>query len=300
MGVLVDGVWHDHWHDTRATGGRFMRRESQFRSWVTPDGAPGLTGEGGFRAERGRYHLYVSAACPWAHRTVIFRRLKGLEDAIGISVVHWLAGRTGGRSIRPGRGPGHGERRAVSVRGLREGESGLLGPRHRPGPVGQGARPDREQRVVRDHPDVQLGVRRRGRCGGRLLPAELRDDIDAVNDRVYSTVNNGVYRCGFATSQAAYDEAVGPLFETWIGWKHGWRRAGYVCGERVTEADWRLFTTLVRFDVVYHYHFKCNVRRLTDYPNLWAYTRDLYQQPGIAATVDFEHIKRHYYKSHLQ
>jgi putative glutathione S-transferase len=301
MGVLVDGVWHDQWHDTRPTGGRFVRRETQFRSWVTPDGAPGPTGEGGFRAEPGRYHLYVSLACPWAHRTVIFRKLKGLEDAVGISVVHWLS-RGNGWTFDPA--PGVVPDTVNRVRLLYEIYQ-LAKPQYS-GRVTVPVLWDKARRTIVNNESSEIirmfnsafdGV---GAAAGDYCPADLRDEIEAVNARVYQTVNNGVYRCGFATSQEAYDEAIGPLFETldWLEERLATRR--YLCGNRVTEADWRLFTTLVRFDPVYHGHFKCNVRRLVDYPNLWGYTRDLYQHPGVAATVDFQHIKRHYYESHLR
>jgi len=301
MGLLVDGVWHDQWHDTGATGGRFVRRESQFRSWVTPDGGPGPTGEGGFRAERGRYHLYVSLACPWAHRTIIFRKLKGLEDSIGMSVVHWLS-REHGWTFDPA--PGVIPDTVNGARYFHE-----IYAKASPGYTGRVTVPvlwDKARNTIVSNESSEIirmlnsafdGV---GAASGDYYPAALRGEIDAVNERVYATVNNGVYRCGFAASQAAYDEAVGPLFETldWLEVRLANER--YLCGARVTEADWRLFTTLVRFDPVYHGHFKCNVRRLVDYRNLWAYTRDLYQHPGIASTVDFEHIKRHYYESHLR
>lgn len=301
MGVLVDGVWHDQWHDTAATGGRFVRRETQFRSWVTPDGAPGRTGEGGFRAERGRYHLYVSLACPWAHRTIIFRKLKGLEDAIGMSVVHWLS-RGSGWTFDPA--PGVVPDTVNRARLLYEIYQ-LAKPQYS-GRVTVPVLWDKARGTIVNNESSEIirmfnsafdGV---GAAAGDYCPADLRDEIEAVNARVYQTVNNGVYRCGFATSQEAYDEAIGPLFETmdWLEERLAARR--YLCGDRVTEADWRLFTTLVRFDPVYHGHFKCNVRRLIDYPNLWAYTRALYQHPGVAATVDFQHIKRHYYESHLR
>ena len=301
MGLLVDGIWQDQWHDTRATGGRFVRRESQFRHWVTLDGAPGPSGESGFRAERGRYHLYVSLACPWAHRTVIFRRLKGLEDAIGLAVVHWLS-REHGWTFDPA--PGVIPDTVNGARYLHEVYT-KASPRYS-GRVTVPVLWDKVRGTIVNNESSEIirmfnsafdGV---GATPGDYYPAELRPEIDAINARIYETVNNGVYRCGFATSQAAYDEAVGPLFATldWLEARLATRR--YLCGDRLTEADWRLFTTLVRFDPVYHYHFKCNLRRLTDYPNLWAYTRDLYQHPGIAATVDFEHIKRHYYESHLR
>jgi len=301
MGVLVDGVWQDRWYDTRATGGRFVRRDAEFRSWVTPDGAAGPTGEGGFRAEPGRYHLYVSLACPWAHRTIIFRKLKGLESAIGVSVVHWLLGEHGW-TFDPA--PGVVPDTVNGARYLHE-----VYTKARPKYSGRVTVPtlwdkvrgtivnNESSEIIRMFNSAFDGA---GAAAGDYYPAGLRGEIDAVNERVYATLNNGVYRCGFATSQAAYDEAVVPLFETldWLEARLAARR--YLCGDRLTEADWRLFTTLARFDAVYHGHFKCNLRRIVDYPNLWAYTRELYQWPGVAATVDFQHIKRHYYESHLQ
>ncbi len=301
MGLLVDGVWHDQWHDTRATGGRFVRRESQFRSWVTADGAPGPTGEGGFRAERGRYHLYVSLSCPWAHRTVIFRALKGLEDVVGMSVVHWLS-REHGWTFDPA--PGVIPDTVNGAQYLYE-VYAKASPRYS-GRVTVPVLWDKARGTIVSNESSEIirmfnaAFDGAGAAAGDYYPAELRGEIDTVNARVYETVNNGVYRCGFASSQAAYDEAVGPLFETldWLEARLATRR--YVCGNRLTEADWRLVTTLVRFDPVYHGHFKCNLRRLADHPNLWAYTRELYQHPGIAATVDFGHIKRHYYESQLR
>jgi putative glutathione S-transferase len=296
--LLVEGVWQDQWYDTRTTGGRFVRRESQFRSWVTADGAPGPSGEGGFRAEPGRYHLYVSLACPWAHRTVIFRKLKGLERLVGLSVAHWENVEQGW-TFAPG--PGVIPDPVNGARYLHE-----VYTKARPTYSGRVTVPvlwDRERKTIANNESSEIirmfnsafdGL---GAAPGDYYPAALRPEIDAVNSRVYETLNNGVYRCGFATSQEAYDEAVVPLFDTldWLEARLASRR--YVCGGRLTEADWRLFTTLARFDPVYHSHFKCNLRRLIDYPNLWAYTRDLYQHPGVAETVDFDHIKRHYYGS---
>jgi putative glutathione S-transferase len=298
LGLLVEGVWKDEGYDTRTTGGRFVRRESQFRSWVTADGAPGPSGEGGFRAEAGRYHLYVSLACPWAHRTIIFRRLKGLEKLVGLSVVHW-ENLAQGWSFEPG--PGVIPDSVNGARYLHE-----VYTKARPTYSGRVTVPvlwDKERATIVNNESSEIirmfnsafdGV---GAAPGDYSPAALRAEIDAVNARVYETLNNGVYRCGFATAQEAYDEAVVPLFGTldWLEERLAKRR--YLCGDRLTEADWRLFTTLVRFDAVYYSHFKCNLRRLADYPNLWAYTRDLYQHPGVAETVDVDHIKRHYYGS---
>jgi len=299
MGMLSDGVWQDHGPDTRVVGGRFVRRDSQFRNWLTADGSPGPSGEGGFGAAPGRYHLYVSLACPWAHRTLIFRRLKGLERLVSLSVVHWHHAEHGW-TFDPGRGV-----IPDGVNGARYLYEVYLkaAPRYS-GRVTVPVLWDRERATIVNNESAEIirmfnsafdGI---GAAPGDYYPAALRPEIDAVNARVYETLNNGVYRSGFATTQEGYEEAVVPLFAT-LDWLEG-RLAGrrYLCGDRLTEADWRLFTTLVRFDSVYHYHFKCNLRRLADYPNLWAYTRDLYQHPGVAETVDFDHIKRHYYGSH--
>ena len=299
MGALIDGVWHDTWYDTAATGGQFRRSASAFRSWVTADGAPGPTGKGGFVAEPGRYHLYVSLACPWAHRTLIFRQLKGLTDLISVSVVNFLM-REHGWTFDPAPGvvpdplfgaaylhqiytaadPGYSGRVTVPV----------LWDKHTKTIVN-----NESSEIIRMFGAAFDGV---GARPGDYYPESLRAEIDAVNARVYDTVNNGVYKAGFATSQEAYGEGVTALFESldWLEARLADRR--YLMGARITEADWRLFTTLLRFDAVYVGHFKCNLRRLVDYPHLSGYARDLYQQPGVAETVDFTHIKGHYYRSH--
>jgi glutathionyl-hydroquinone reductase len=299
MGLLVEGVWRDQGYATEKTGGRFIRRDSQFRNFITPDGSPGPTGNGGFAAEAGRYHLYVSLACPWAHRTLIFRALKGLESLIGVSVVNWLMAENGW-TFAPG--PGvvpdgiNGARNLYEI--YRKADPAYSG--HVTVPVLW----DRKRATIVNNESSEIirmlnqafdGL---GAAEGDYYPRDLRAEIDAVNARVYDTLNNGVYKSGFATTQAAYEEAVRPLFATldWLEERLG--RHAYICGDRVTEADWRLFTTLVRFDCVYHGHFKCNIRRVIDYPRLWAYTRELYQWPKIAGTVNFEHIKNHYYQSH--
>lgn len=299
MGLLQNGNWVDRWYNTKENDGRFVRKESVFRNWITPDGAPGPTGAGGYKAEPGRYHLYISLACPWAHRTLIFRSLKGLEEMIGVSVVHWFMGQDGWTFV-----PGDGA----------TGDT-LLGAQflHQ---VYTGAKPDFSGRVtvpvlwdrrtgtivsnesaeiIRMFNSAFDGV---GAKPGDYYPEELRAEIDALNARIYDTVNNGVYKAGFATTQAAYDEAVLPLFETldWLEERLSGRR--YLTGNRLTEADWRLWTTLLRFDPVYVGHFKCNLRRIAEYPNLSEYVRDLYQHPGIAGTVDIAYIKKHYYGSH--
>jgi putative glutathione S-transferase len=299
MGVLVDGVWHDRWYDTDKTGGRFVRSESRVRNWITADGAAGPSGAGGFKAEPGRYHLYVSYACPWASRTLIFRALKRLEGMIGLSVTHWLMGEEGwtfdaGEGVIPD--TVNGMRTVYQLYTLADGAYS--------GRATVPALWDKERRTIVNNESSEIirmlnsafdGV---GAAPGDYYPAPLRAEIDAINARVYDTVNNGVYKAGFATTQAAYEAAVGPLFQS-LDWLEA-RLAGqrFLIGNQPTEADWRLFTTLVRFDAAYFGHFKCNVRRIVDYPNLWAYARDLYQWPGVRETVNFNHIKRHYYMSH--
>ena len=293
MGLLVDGEWHDIWYDTKSNDGRFVRAGAQFRDRVTADGSSG------FKAESGRYHLYVSYACPWAHRTLIYRRLKGLEDHVSVSVVNPLM-LDQGWSFDPGDGVVPDP--ISNFRYLRE--------------VYTAAKPDYSGRVTvpvlwdkatgsivnnesseiirffdSEFDDV-------GASGPRFCPPDLEADIDAVNEFVYSAINNGVYKCGFATTQEAYDEAVKALFAALDQIDLRLSGSRYLVGETLTEADWRIFPTLLRFDPVYVGHFKCNIRRLADYPNLWAYTRELYQVPGVADTVHMDHIKDHYYRSH--
>lgn len=299
MGLLVEGKWQDQWYDTSASGGRFVRRESQFRNWITPDGSAGPSGQGGFKAEVGRYHLYVSLACPWAHRALIFRKLKGLEDMISLSVVHWLM-REEGWTFAPG--PGVVPDKVNGARVMHE-----VYTHANPAYTGRVTVPvlwdkatgrivnNESSEIIRMLGSAFDGI---GATPGDYYPQALRGEIDAVNARVYDTVNNGVYKAGFATTQAAYEEAVEPLFDTLDWLEERLARQRYLCGEAITEADWRLFTTLIRFDAVYVGHFKCNRQRIADYPNLSGYLRELYQWPGIAATVDFGHIKGHYYQSH--
>lgn len=299
MGLLVNGAWRDRWYDTKTSGGRFVRQSSQFRHWITPDGSPGPTGEGGFKAERGRYHLYVSYACPWAHRTLIFRALKGLERAIDISVVHWLMGEHGW-TFAPGEGvipdPLY---RFPYLHDIYTQANPIFSGR-----VTVPVLWDKEKDTIVNNESAEIirmfnsSFDDVGAAPGDYYPVELQPQIDAVNERVYSTLNNGVYKAGFATTQAAYEEAIEPLFATLDWLENILAKQRYAIGSRLTEADWRLFTTLIRFDLVYFNHFKCNRRRLIDYPNLWDYTRQLYQMPNIAATVHFGHIKQHYYQSH--
>ncbi|MFE1601089.1 glutathione S-transferase family protein [Methylobacterium sp. ID0610] len=296
MGLLVNGVWQDRWYDTKETGGRFVRKDSAFRHWVTADGAPGPSGDGGFPAEAGRYHLYVSLACPWAHRTLIVRALKGLEEAISVSVVDphmgaegWVFGDT------PGAGPDtlNGARRLSEVY--------LKADPHYTGRVTVPVLWDKRRNTIVSNESAEI-IRMLngafGTAGPDLYPADLRAGIDDLNARVYDRVNNGVYKAGFATAQDAYAEAVSALFAELDALDDRLGRGRYLFGARLTEADIRLFTTLVRFDPVYVGHFKCNLRRIADYPNLSGYLRDLYQHPGIAPTVNLTHIKRHYYESH--
>ena len=287
MGMLVEGVWRDIVRDTSKTGGEFVRTESTFRDRVSADGSTG------FKAEAGRYHLYVALACPWAHRTVIYRALKGLTRVITLSAADPVSEPDGWTFESD---PANG------VRHLHE-----VYVKARPGYTGRVTVPvlwDRKKGTIVNNESSEI-IRMLNRefdafATRRLpdmYPGPLRAEIDRWNDLIYRTVNNGVYRAGFATAQEKYKEAVRQLFETLETLEQHLAQHRYLCGDRITEADWRLFTTLVRFDPVYHYHFKCNLYRLVDYPNLWAYTRDLYQFPGVAATVDLKQIKQHYYAS---
>ena len=299
MGLLVDGEWCDQWYDTKATGGRFKRDISRFRNWVTVDGRAGPTGASGFEAQPDRYHLYVSYACPWAHRTLIFRKLKGLEDMIPLSVVHWYMAENGwtfadGDGVIPD--PIHDADYMYQV--YQAADASYTGR------VTVPVLWDKEKQTIVSNESADIirmfnsAFDEIGAKEGDYYPEPLRDEIDEINARVYSTVNNGVYKAGFATSQEAYEEAVEPLFESleWLDGRLSTQR--YLLGDRITEADWRLFTTLLRFDPVYVGHFKCNRRRIVDFENLWPYVRDLYQVPGVADTVHMDHIKSHYYGSH--
>jgi putative glutathione S-transferase len=299
MGLLIDGAWHDHWYDTSSTGGRFVRADAQFRSWVTRDGAPGPTGEGGHPAQAGRYHLYVSLACPWAHRTIIFRELKGLTKMIDMSVVHFHMAENGWTFEA---GPGVVPDPIGNARFMHQ-----VYTRAQPGYSGRVTVPvlwDKVKSSIVSNESSEI-IRMLGTAWddvgalpGDYYPEAKREQIDALNKRIYDTVNNGVYRAGFATTQEAYESGVRPLFES-LDWLEGiLAKSRYLCGDHLTEADIRLFTTLVRFDAVYHGHFKCNLRRIADYPNLEGFMRDVFQQPGVASTVDMQHIKGHYYGSH--
>jgi putative glutathione S-transferase len=300
MAQLKESGWRNPWFGTTATNGRFVRSESQFRNWVTPAGSPGPTGYSGFEAEAGRYHLYVSLACPWSHRAVIFRALKGLEGIISMSVTHWFMG-SDGWTFQPG--PGViadsvlGARRMYDVYAATD--------RHYAGRVTVPVLWDRKLATIVSNESADIIRMMNSAFDGVLdtkegdyYPDALRGEIDEINLEIYDRINNGVYKAGFATTQAAYDEAVGPMFVTLDRLEALLSERRYLCGSQVTEADWRLFVTLVRFDTVYVGHFKCNVRTIADYPSLSAYMRELFQHPGIAETVDFRHIRRHYYESH--
>lgn len=300
MGLLVDGKWQDRWYDTDSSGGKFERSESAFRHWVTSDGSPGPSGDGGFEASAGRYHLYASYACPWAHRTLIYRSLKGLEHAIGVSFVHWYMAENGWTFESDEEGIvgdklfGSDYLREIYVRAEPAATTRVTVP----------ILWDTERETIVSNESSEIirmlnsafdGI---GATAGDFYPEAARESIDQINERIYDTLNNGVYRCGFATSQSAYDEAVTPLFDTLDWLETQLDKTRFLCGSEPLEADWRLLPTLLRFDAVYHGHFKCNRQRLVDYPNLWGYTRDLYQWPGIAGTCHFDHARQHYHRSH--
>jgi glutathionyl-hydroquinone reductase len=290
MGYLLDGVWHDGWYETAKTGGEFVRQESAFRDRITRDGSSG------FKAEPGRYHLYVSLACPWAHRTLILRTLQRLEDVISVSVVEPVMSREGWAfsDELPDYLHRFTHLHQVYTR-ARARYSGRVTV-----PVLWDTR--RETIVNNESGEIirmlNAEFAEYAQTDHDYYPARLHAEIDQINAVIYSNVNNGVYRCGFAGTQPAYEAAAKRLFDTLDTLDERLCRMRYLVGGTLTEADWRLFTTLVRFDAVYHGHFKCNLRRIEDYPNLSAYLRELYQVPGIAHTVSFEHIKRHYYMSH--
>ena len=299
MGLLVDGVWQED--VTRTTNGRFVRPTTSFRNFVTADGSPGPSGEGGFAAERGRYHLYISLACPWAHRTLIFRELKNLDDVISVSLAEPLYGKTGWEFVKGQGGT------ADDVNGKSTlAEIYLMADPHYTGRVSVPVLWDKKRQTIVNNESSEI-IRMLNSAFNAFTnvhtdyyPAELRGEIDSINEVVYATVNNGVYRAGFATSQDAYEEAARGIFATLDQLEDRLSQRRYLVGGDITEADWRLFTTLVRFDSVYYSHFKCNLRRIADYPNLWNYLRDLYQRPRIAGTVSIDQIKRHYYGSQRQ
>ena len=298
MGVLINGEWHDKWRDTEAKDGSFVRPDAKIRNWVTATGEPGPTGDGGFKAEAGRYHLYIAASCPWAHRAMIFRLLKGLEDMISVSVVNPISG-ANGWTFEDGHGVVPDPEFAATY--LYE-----IYQRSDSAYTGQVTVPtlwDKAQKKLVSNESSEIirmfnsefdGV---GALDGDYYPEELRAEIDTINELVYGAINNGVYRVGFATSQEAYEAAYMKLFDALDQLEEPLASRTYLVGEQLTEADWRLFTTLVRFDYVYHGAFRCNKRRIVDYPNLWRFVKRLYQMPGIADTVDVWSIKAHYYAS---
>jgi putative glutathione S-transferase len=305
MGLLVDGVWHERGYEQEKSAGRFRRQDSGFRNFVTSDGMPGPTGRGGFAAEAGRYHLFAAYFCPWAHRCLIMRELKGLQTIVSVSITHWLM-RDNGLSFAPADGvvpdplfnanylyeiyraaaPAYTGRVTVPVLGDKQTNQIVS---------------NESAEIIRMFNSAFEGLAFEGlgAAPGDYYPADLAAEIDALNARIYANVNNGVYKAGFATTQEAYEEAVYPLFETLDFLEVLLSRTRYLCGTRLTEADIRLFTTLLRFDLVYVGHFKCNLRRLVDYENLFAFTRDIYQTATIASTCRPDHIKNHYYQSHL-
>ena len=299
MGLLVDGQWVDQWYDTKKTGGRFVRTQTQFRNWITADGSAGPTGQAGYKAEANRYHLYVSLACPWASRTLMIRTLKGLEDMISISVVHPLM-LEHGWTFEEGEGV-IGDP-IFQARYLHEIYTAV-----KPDYTGRVTVPvlfDKKTKTIVNNESSEIirmlntafdGL---GAKPGNYVPDQWLEEIDVVNDFVYHRINNGVYKAGFATKQEVYEEEVTTLFAALDQMEERLAGQDYLVGNRLTEADIRLFTTLVRFDAVYFGHFKCNLKPLTAYPNLWAYTKRIYQLPGMAQTVNFDHIKRHYYGSH--
>jgi len=298
MGYLIQGEWHDKWRDTEAKDGSFVRPDAKIRNWITASGEPGPTGQGGFPAEAGRYHLYIAHSCPWAHRTMIFRHLKGLEDMISVSVVNAISGANGWTFEK---GPGVIPDPEFGAAYLYE-----IYQRSDPDYTGLVTVPtlwdktrkklvsNESSEIIRMFNSAFDGV---GALEGDFYPETLRSEIDAVNELVYTAINNGVYRVGFATSQDAYDTAYRVLFDALDQLERRLENRTYLVGEQLTEADWRLFTTLVRFDYVYYGAFRCNERRLVDYPNLWRFVRQLYDMPGIADTIDVWSIKAHYYAS---
>lgn len=299
MGLLIDGVWQDDSQDkSRIQGGRFVRPKTRYHHFVTPDGSPSPAGDGGFAAESGRYHLYVATGCPWAHRTMIFRRLKGLEGAISMSVVSWYMGDEGWTFDR-NQGSSGDELNGTS----KLAEIYLLADPRYTGRVSVPVLWDKKRRTIVNNESSEI-IRMLNSSFDAFTnertdyyPQELRAEIDQINEVVYTTVNNGVYRAGFAQTQEAYEEACRGIFRTLDELEQRLSRHRYLAGNLPTEADWRLFTTLYRFDAVYFGHFKCNLRRIADYPNLSNYLRDLYQVPGVAETATIDDIKRHYYTS---
>ncbi len=299
MGLLVEGKWKNEWYETKSTGGRFERKAPSFRNWVTKDGSAGVSGVGGFKAEADRYHLYVSLACPWAHRTIIYRKLKGLEGMISISVVNAFMGDEGWTFA-----PGESVVADPILNATNVHEIYTAAQADYTGRVTVPILWDKKTNTIvsNESPEIirmlNSAFDEVGALPGDFSPPELLAEIDELNEFIYPTINNGVYRAGFATTQEAYEEAVVEVFSALDTLEVRLENSRYLTGNTITEADWRLFTTLVRFDAVYVGHFKCNLRRIVDYPNIWGYLRDLYQVPGIEETVAMDYIKKHYYGSH--
>lgn len=299
MGLLVEGKWHDQWYDTKTTGGKFVRTDAKFRNWITADGSAGPSGVGGFKAEANRYHLYVSLACPWAHRTLIFRKLKKLEDIISISVVDHFMG-TSGWTFKQNDGV-----IADSINNAQfMHQVYTAAEKDFSGRVTVPVLWDKAQNTIVSNESSEIirmfnsAFNNIGAAEGDFYPENLRPEIDTVNDNIYHAINNGVYKCGFASTQEAYEVPFKALFAELDKVETILDKNRYLTGAQITEADWRLLTTLIRFDAVYVGHFKCNKKRIADYPNMSNYLRELYQIPGIADTVNMEHIKKHYYGSH--
>ena len=299
MGLLVEGKWYTDWYDTKSTNGKFVRKKSYFRNWVTQDGKPGATGKGGFKAEANRYHLYVSLACPWAHRALIFRKLKGLEQLISISIVNSFMGDEGW-TFAPGN-------QVIEDTVLNSTHVHEIYTAAQPDYTGRVTVPilwDKKSNTIVSNESAEIirmfnsAFDQVGAIPGNFYPREKHQAIDEINELIYHNINNGVYKAGFASTQAAYDEAVVHVFNVLDQMEQRLTSQRYLLGTQLTEADWRFFTTLIRFDAVYVGHFKCNKKRIADYPALSNYLRDLYQHPGIAETVDINYIKAHYYGSH--
>ncbi len=301
MGLLVKGQWQDQWYDTEKSGGEFVREEAQLRNWVTVDGSPGPSGRGGFKAEPGRYHLYVSYACPWAHRTLIFRALLGLEDAIGVTPVHPHM-LSNGWEFKEDERFGTGRDPLYQLEFMHQVYTKNIADYT--GRVTVPVLWDKEQQTIVSNESAEIirmlvyGFRDLAKTPQDFYPENLRSEIDVINHKVYHNINNGVYRAGFATRQEKYAKAFRELFSTLDEVETILAKQPFLVGEQITEADWRLFTTLLRFDAVYHGHFKCNLRRIADYPALSNYLRQLYQWPKVADTVHMDHIQHHYYYSH--
>lgn len=299
MGLLVEGKWQDTWYNTKGNDGKFKREQAQLRNWITTSGEAGPTGKAGFKAESGRYHLYVSLACPWAHRTLIFRHLKDLEQHISVSVVSPDMLSEGWTFDKPSGSTGDD---LFNFDFMHQ-----VYTRNNPTYTGRVTVPvlwDKQQNCIVSNESSEI-IRMFNSAFNELTGNELdfypeadKQRIDEMNELVYHSINNGVYKAGFATSQQAYEEAYVALFDGLDKIEEILSHQRYLTGAKVTEADWRLFTTLIRFDPVYFGHFKCNKKQLEQYPNIAGYIRDLYQTQKVAETVDFYHIKRHYYYSH--